>query len=354
MPDEITPHATPIAPEGEPTWFPPVQDDNQESASEPSGLRTAFFGRDGLRAGWSLLLFAAAFIALTTAFTKILLVLGMLHQHAAAAKEQDAKAIILGEGAAFAAAALAALGMSYLEKRRFAVYGLGSFLKRAGQFVGGWLLGVATLSALVAVLWWRGLLLLSGITMHGAPIVEWGFIWFLGFLMVGLLEEYLTRGYIQYTLTRGLAGIAGALGVAERNRRAIGFWVAAVLLSLLFGLGHKTNVGESPIGLASAGLIGLLFAFTLWRTGSLWFAVGWHAAWDWAESFLWSVPDSGLMVQHHLTNAAPQGSVLWSGGLTGPEGSWLVLPTILVSALLFAVLLKPAPGSAAAEFQQGR
>lgn len=355
MPDEITPHATPIAPVGEPTWYPPAQDDDRAAAPQPSGVRYVFFGTDGLRAGWSLLIFVAAFAALTVAFMGALVAVGALHKsrHAAAIVEQRGTAVILGEGAQFAAAALAALGMAYLEKRRFAAYGLGSFLRRGGQFVGGWLLGAVTLSALVAVLWWRGLLQLNGLTMRGAPIVEWGFVWFLAFLMVGLFEEYLSRGYVQYTLTRGFAGIAGALGVGERNRQAVGFWLAALLMSFLFGLGHKTNPGESPVGIASAGLIGLLFAFTLWRTGSLWFAVGWHAAWDWAESYLWSVPDSGTMVQHHLTNATPQGAVLWSGGLTGPEGSWLVLPTIAISAVLFAVLLKPEAGSPAAEFARG-
>ena len=40
-----------------------------------------------------------------------------------------------------------------------------------------------------------------------APLFADGAIWLLGFLLVGLTEEYRARGYIQYTLARGVAGI---------------------------------------------------------------------------------------------------------------------------------------------------
>jgi len=40
------------------------------------------------------------------------------------------------------------------------------------------------------------------------------------------------------------------------------------------------------IGLVAGGLVGLLFSYSLWRSGSLWWAIGAHASWDWAQSFL--------------------------------------------------------------------
>jgi uncharacterized protein len=58
-----------------------------------------------------------------------------------------------------------------------------------------------------------------------------------------------------------------------RQSKAFGFWTAALLLSILFGVGHKQNPGESPIGLLAAGLAGLVFSLSLWRTGSLWWAM---------------------------------------------------------------------------------
>jgi uncharacterized protein len=41
-------------------------------------------------------------------------------------------------------------------------------------------------------------------------------------------------------------------------------------------------------------LVAMVFCFSLWRTGSLWWAIGFLAAWDWSESFLYIVPGSGL------------------------------------------------------------
>ncbi len=92
--------------------------------------------------------------------------------------------------------------------------------------------------------------------------------WAVAFLLVGVTEEFLFRGYSLYTLASG-----------------IGFWPAAVLLSMFFGAIHLRNIGEDWIGALGTIAIALVFAFSLWRTGSLWFAVGLHASWDWAESF---------------------------------------------------------------------
>ena len=173
--------------------------------------------------------------------------------------------------------------------------------------------------------------------------LRYGLLWALAFFLVALAEEYLLRGFLQFTLARGLAGIASILRLPASLARALGFWTAATLLSFLFGFGHRTNPGESPVGLFAAGLIGLVFCLSLWRTGSLWWAVGFHAAWDWAQSFLFGVPDSGGLMQHHLLAAQPRGPVLWSGGLTGPEGSLFVLPTILLIVLALLLTTRPQP-----------
>ena len=87
------------------------------------------------------------------------------------------------------------------------------------------------------------------------------------------------------------------------------------------------------------GLAGAVFAFSLYRTGSLWWAIGFHTSWDWAQSFLYGVPDSGTMVQNHLYATHPFGNPLLSGATTGPEGSLLVLPTLLLVALVIHLTL---------------
>jgi membrane protease YdiL (CAAX protease family) len=57
------------------------------------------------------------------------------------------------------------------------------------------------------------------------------------------------------------------------------------------------------------------------RTGSLWFAVGMHAAFDFGETFLYSVPDSGMVLPGHLSDATLHGPAWLTGGTVGPEAS---------------------------------
>ena len=327
---------------GEAEWFPPAEDDAEAllKQQEPRGVRWVFYGADGLRAGWSLLLFVAFTWALVWLSKPLLRHLLPPRVHS---KETPLSAVLVGDGVTFAALALAAFFVSLVERRSFGKYGLGRL--RLGQFAWGLMLGAGLLSLLVIALKLSGLLAFDGQLLFYADAWRWGAAWFAGFLAVGFAEEFATRAFVQFTLARGLAGIAGALGVGERPRRVLGFWATALFFSFIFGFGHKNNAGESPIGLLSAGLIGLVFAYSLWRTGSLWWAIGFHAAWDWAQSFVFGVADSGNMMQHHLMASHPQGSPLMSGGLTGPEGSAYVLVAIALTTLAVYVTLPSEAGS---------
>jgi membrane protease YdiL (CAAX protease family) len=230
--------------------------------------------------------------------------------------------------------------MSKIEKRPNSVYGLGGN-RRLPYFLMGLGSGVTCLSLLVLTLWKAGLLVFDGRLLFGTDVLRYSAMWIFAFVVVGVLEEYLNRGYVLFTLTRGLAAIYSWL-FKTRQSKALGFWTGALIVSLLFGLGHETNPGESPIGLLSAGLGSLVFCLSLWRTGSLWWAIGFHASWDWAQSFLYGVPVSGLMVEHHLLATRPLGRSLMSGGTTGPEGSIFVLPLLVVISLIIMFTLPHA------------
>ena len=126
------------------------------------------------------------------------------------------------------------------------------------------------------------------------------------------------RGYSQWVLTKGM-----------------NFWPAAALLSVSFGAIHGANPGEAKTGLAAAALIGFFLCLTLRRTGDLWWAVGFHMAWDWGESYLYSVPDSGALLPGHLLNSSLHGPIWLTGGSVGPEGSYLVFVVIGALWVLF-------------------
>ena len=74
-------------------------------------------------------------------------------------------------------------------------------------------------------------------------------------------------------------------------------------------------------------------------------AIGFHAAWDWSQSFLYGVADSGLMVQHHLLATHPVGKPILSGGSTGPEGSVFVIVVMLIAVIIIVTTLPRREGS---------
>ena len=59
-----------------------------------------------------------------------------------------------------------------------------------------------------------------------------------------------------------------------------------------------------------------------------------HASFDFGETFLFSVPDSGVLYYKHLSNALLHGKDWLTGGSVGPEGSVFSFFTMGVSALL--------------------
>jgi membrane protease YdiL (CAAX protease family) len=218
----------------------------------------------------------------------------------------------------------AALLMAQFERRPVDVYGLPRALAFGQLFWQGCLLGLVEITLLVSLIAAFAGYSFGSLSMHGLEAARWGGLWFVAFVCVGLYEEYLFRGYAQYTLAQG-----------------IGFWPAAIILSVLFGAGHLWNPGESYVGVVGVVATGLVFAFTLRRTGSLWLAVGWHASFDFGETFLYSVPDSGMVFAHHLSNAKLHGAAWLTGGSAGPEGS--VLGFITLGVMAFAMhLLFPA------------
>ncbi|HUY81308.1 MAG TPA: CPBP family intramembrane glutamic endopeptidase [Acidobacteriaceae bacterium] len=309
-----------LSPSQEPSPAPPPDlflDSLPPAPPPPTerGISKIFVAPNGLiRAGWGILIFAAVIFAAGFVISHLmrLLVHSHPHQHMAIMTPRIG---ILGEGLSVILIVVATGVMALIERKSILAYGYQA-AARAVRFFSGLAWGFIAISVLVLVLWASHLLVFDGLTIHGGAILKYGLLWGFMFLLVGIFEESIMRGYPQFTLTRG-----------------IGFWWSALIFSFLFGFGHHANPGESPVGLFSAGAIGLVFCLSLWYTGSLWWAVGFHAAWDWGESFFYGTSDSGLHVQGHLFSEHPVGKILWSGGATGPEGSLYIIPLILLIVL---------------------
>ena len=81
---------------------------------------------------------------------------------------------------------------------------------------------------------------------------------------------------------------------------------------------------------------GLLLCLFLRRTGNLWCAVGFHLGYDWGQTFLYGVPNSGLLPSQSLLNASLSGPRWLTGGSVGPEASIFTPLTLLPVAIIFS------------------
>jgi uncharacterized protein len=295
----------------------PGAEPNLAGALQPSYVRTVFLGPDGLRAGWGFAFYVAMFYPLQFVVTRWV---GSLELGS-----NGLWSMMLDEFGVFIAAVVPSLILARVEKRPWGIYGLRPREAFGKLFWTGILWGFASITVLLVGMYDLRLVSFGHLAIHGSRILKFALFWGLFFLVVGLFEEFLLRGYSQFTLTR-----------------AIGFWPAALFLSCLFGLIHSQNAGEQWPGLLAAAAIGLFFCLTLQRTGNLWFAIGFHAAWDWGETFLYSVPDSGTLFPGHLLKSAFHGPQWLTGGIVGPEGSVLCFVVIGIVWVVFARVYQEA------------
>jgi uncharacterized protein len=298
IPGAATPEATASAPDF-------------GAAVQPSYVRTVFLGPDGLRAGWGLAFYVAVFYPLQFVASRWAWSLNL---------GGDGRwSTMLEEFGVLVAAVVPALVLARVERRPWGVYGLPGRSAFGKLFWVGAVWGFAGITLLLATMYGLRVFAVGHLAMHGTRIAKFAMFWAMYFLLVGFFEEFLLRGYTQFTLAR-----------------MIGFWPAAVVLSCTFGLIHIQNEGEQWPGLLAAVVIGFFFCLTLRRTGSLWFAVGFHAAWDWGETFFYSVPDSGTMFPGHLLKTSFHGPRWLTGGMVGPEGSVLCFVVIAIVWIAFA------------------
>jgi hypothetical protein len=274
-----------------------------------------FQGPHGLRVGWRILLY----LGLAAAAAYALLWLGRSYFPDVTSGVGRLWQEMYGEAALLIAAVAPAFFMASIEGRSFDDYGLPRKQGFGKLFWSGAGWGIVSIVLLLLLLRGAQVFSFGHLALHGARIWRFALFWGVFFLLVALFEEFLLRGYLLFTITRSL-----------------GFWPAAGIMSFAFGAIHLRNAGEGLLGALAAALIGLFFCLTLRRTGTLWFAVGFHAAWDWGQSYLCGVADSGTIEPGHLMSPSFHGPAWLTGGSVGPEGSVLCFLLVLALWVAFA------------------
>ncbi len=282
-----------------------------------------FFGRNGLRAGWGFALFVVLWTAIST---PLLLGASALYRPRPGMNPVD---FLVSDGLNFLAALAAAAVMAKIEKRRLGEYGLplsGGFGRR---FASGLAWGFVPVAATLAVIALLGGVSLDGFALSGGALASAAAIWAASMIVLGFFEEYLFRGYPLSALARGM-----------------GFWPAAVLLSAVFGgLHYFTKSGETVLDALSVALIGLFLCFTIARTGDLWLAAGFHAAFDFFALGVAGAPNTGnggKPVPGHLLATSFHGPSWLTGGVCGMEASAVMIVVTLLLFPLFARLFPAA------------
>ena len=201
--------------------------------------------------------------------------------------------------------------LSLVFRERFSTFGLPLVPDAAHLMVKGAIWGfIPSALILIPIFAARGCSF-HGLALPAAQLVFFAFVWAAAMLAIGFAEEFMFRGYPLKALSE-----------------AIGFWPAAIFLSSIFGLLHFFfKPQEDWIDPLSIALYGIFWSLTLRRTGSLWFAVGFHAASDYADMIVFAEPNTGNRGQPipgHLLDIRYHGPDWLTGGPRGTEASLLV------------------------------
>ena len=261
-------------------------------------------------------LFAAVFIGLGIGGSRLLHAAGLRGD---TGREFTAVNSLIGSAFNLACCLVATGVIALIRRRSLLDFGLrdGGWWRRAALGVA---VGIAAFALLAGAMVITGAMTVRPAGLSASTAVTQGLLWAACMGFVGLFEETFIRGVPLAELTRGF-----------------GFPVAAAVTSGIFGLVHLSNPGEQAFGIANAVLVGVVFAYSVRVTGSLWWAIGFHAVWNWMESYLFGTADSGQVSAGRLMVSSPHGPAWLSGGTVGPEGS--VLCTITLIAVLVGLFV---------------
>jgi membrane protease YdiL (CAAX protease family) len=282
-------------------------------------FKSVFIGPKGLRAGWRFAAFTVLAIGIAQGFQVFTLQVLGYRPH----RGLHPLDFLVADGLGFIAALIAAAILVRAARgERMRDYGLPLAGNSGGRWGEGFIWGLLAVGILVAAIALFGGYTLSGLSRTGGALAAALALWAATMVVLGFYEEYLFRGYPLKALASGM-----------------GFWPAAVLLSVMFGALHYfTKPMETIADALSVSLIGLFLCLSFRRTGSLWFAAGFHTAFDFAALPLFGAPNTannGEPVPLRLLEGSFHGPAWLTGGPCGIEASLLIFPVIGLLFLLF-------------------
>jgi membrane protease YdiL (CAAX protease family) len=183
------------------------------------------------------------------------------------------------------------------------------------QFTRGFFIGTSLFCVTIAILWFCGSYVVSGLNTGATPLA-----FFIGALGAALLEEIAVRGVLFRIMEQSL-----------------GTWIALAVSALIFGLLHGVNPGTTWRDLAGLALgAGVFLAAVFVYARQLWIGIGLHCAWNFNEGGVFG----GSGTTHSLLSAKFQGPAWLTGGDSGLDASLVEMLVCLTATVIFLILAK--------------
>jgi CAAX protease family protein len=217
-----------------------------------------------------------------------------------------------GEFRNFLAALLLTGAFAVYEQRPIDSYGLPIRRAFGWQTFEGAAAGVVMAGAVALGMLALGGMQIRGFTAGGSAILASALAWLGANICVGVAEEFWFRSYFLQTLWK-----------------SVGFWPAATVIALIFAAEHYFfKQGENIWDVITLVSLSLLMSHAVLLTGTLWFAVGFHIAFDYMQLFVIGTPNGSQFPVGRLLDATFHGPAWLTGGVLGTEASFLMYPAI--------------------------
>ena len=212
----------------------------------------------------------------------------------------------------FVIALICTAAFAAYEHRRIDSYGLPAKKAFGTHTWEGAVCGVV-MAALVALgMLGFGAMKIHGLATNGKALVLSALAWLGTNIIVGVGEEFFYRAYF-----------------LQRLWKSLGFWPGATVVGLLFTADHYFfKPGENIWDVITLMSLSLLMSYSVLRTGTLWFAVGFHFAFDYMQLFIIGTPNGSKVPVGRLLNVTFEGPAWLTGGVLGTEASFLMYPAI--------------------------
>ncbi len=199
------------------------------------------------------------------------------------------------------------------------------------EYLIGLLAGFILFSAAVVICILTGSIQFEGISASVAPGIIICFA--LGFMVQGMAEEVLCRGYFLVSVARRYPLI-----------------VAILFNAVAFAILHITNPGITPLAMINLTLFGIFASLYFIKRGNIWGVGAFHSVWNFVQGNFYGIPVSGINNMDTIFQTTMvEGKERMHGGAFGMEGGFAVTIVLLLGIVFFTFYRNDGSSSAIKE-----